>query len=123
MENEPKLVKGETEAVSLMPSLEVGYYTKTSRKVGDFFSGFFGIISFYGIFYLLLLYLFKLVPYAAKSMDYIMPILAWILPIVTFILLPIKFFRIGRKFIAIGMLSIIILILLVFGGCLLNNLF
>jgi hypothetical protein len=87
-----------------------GYYTRTRRKVGDFFLGFFGSM----VLSLLLVVLSAFL--SSLSADYSLVSSLFSLALSVFLI--VFFFRKGRRFIAIGMISMILLPLLAFGSCL-----
>ena len=87
-------------------TVKVDYYTKTSQKVGDFLLGLFGFVIIYFLLFLISVLSF------GSSLFYNIGVIIYLLSIFIF-------FRINRRFIAIGMLSIFILVVLIFGGCLL----
>jgi len=78
------------------------YYTNVGRKISDFCLGFFGII---------------LIGYLGTLIDLNLLGINGIFYLLIYILVIIGVFKIQRKFIAIGILAPLILLLLIFGGC------
>ncbi len=88
---------------------EPSYYDTKGKKVSDTFIGFFG-----GLFaYLVIGGIFSTIRYSGISIAVIL------LSVVAYIVAVIGFITRGRKFIAIGLILLVVIPLIVFGGCLL----
>jgi hypothetical protein len=102
------------------PAQKADYYQNdSSKKVKDFFIGFFGVIIFelivFFIFHLLEDLIFDNV--STEIILTIINIVQLMTPLIVLITTIIHFFKKGRRFIAVGILSTSILSLLSFGAC------
>ncbi len=102
------------DSVGLQEGRKYYYYDTKSKKVKDFFGGFFGVIAILYVVSYIVSYVISNIGFYNSSNSVL---IVYAIELLCVILVPIRFIIKGRKYIAIGAYSLVLIPLIAFGGC------